>query len=131
MIKVLIADDSRDMRKMVRMVLETDGDFTVVGEAADGAEAVDLATTEDPNVIVLDMMMPVMDGLEAIPELREKAPDVKILAFSAAGDVVLSEAMEAGADGWMKKVDLLQLPRVIHNICDGSPSAAITQAEPF
>lgn len=118
MIKVLIADDSRDMRKMVRMVLETDGGFEIVGEAADGAEAVNLAgETPEPEVVILDMMMPVMDGLQAIPKMRERAPNIKILAFSAAGDTVLSEAMLAGADGYMKKVDLLRLPETITSIC--------------
>ncbi len=118
MIMVLIADDSRDMRKMVRMVLETDGGFEVVGEAADGAEAVNLAgETPEPEVVILDMMMPVMDGLQAIPKMRERAPKIKILAFSAAGDTVLSEAMLAGADGFMKKVDLLRLPETITSIC--------------
>lgn len=118
MIKVLIADDSRDMRKMVRMVLETDGGFEIVGEAADGAEAVNLAgEAPEPEVVILDMMMPVMDGLQAIPKMRERAPNIKILAFSAAGDTVLSEAMLAGADGYMKKVDLLRLPETIASIC--------------
>lgn len=122
MLKVLIADDSKDMRKMVRMVLETAGDFEIVGEAADGLEAIQQCEELAPDAVVLDMMMPVMDGLQAIPKLREKAPDTKILAFSAAGDTILSEAMLAGAHGWMKKVDLLQLPNTITTICTGADS---------
>ena len=81
-IRVLIADDYMPFRLMLRYLLETQDDLEVVGEAPDGAVAVALAEELQPDVVMLDLAMPVMDGWEAIPHLHEVAPDARIIVLS-------------------------------------------------
>lgn len=81
-IRVLVVDDVADLRGLFKMVLESDGRFDVVGEAADGEEAIQEAGRLRPDVIVLDVAMPRMDGIHAIPLLHEAAPGVRILMLS-------------------------------------------------
>jgi DNA-binding NarL/FixJ family response regulator len=82
-IRVLIADDSRDIRALLRMRLERDDRFTVVGEASDGAQAIEMVEELKPDVVVLDLGMPVMDGLEALPLIQKVHPDVKVAVLSS------------------------------------------------
>jgi DNA-binding NarL/FixJ family response regulator len=82
---VLIVDDDADLRRLVRIRLSDLPNAEVVAEAGDGREAVDLAIEADPDVIVLDQQMPVLDGLHAIPELREAVPDAVIVYFTSTG----------------------------------------------
>lgn len=101
--RVLIADDVADIRRLVRMCLDPET-FEVVGEAADGQEAWQMAKSEQPDVVVLDLSMPVMDGLQAIPEIKRHAPDSKILVLSGFATEAMSEqAISLGADGYMEK----------------------------
>lgn len=101
--RVLIADDVADIRRLVRMCLDPD-DFEVVGEAADGEQAWQMALSEQPDVVVLDLSMPIMDGLQAIPEIKRHAPDSKILVLSGfAADAMSEQAINLGADGYMEK----------------------------
>jgi two-component system, chemotaxis family, protein-glutamate methylesterase/glutaminase len=98
-IRVVIADDSPTARGLIRAILEDDGGFTVIGEAATGAEAVDLVTELAPQLVIMDVHMPVLDGLEATKEIMARAP-TPILIVSAVGtrDVDLSlSATQAGA----------------------------------
>ncbi len=81
-ISVLLADDYLPFRVMLRYLLETDPDVEVVGEAGDGEEAVELAAELDPDVIMLDLAMPRLDGWEAIPLLKERAPRTSIVVLS-------------------------------------------------
>ncbi len=102
--RVLLADDTPEIRMLVRMALELEGSFDVVGEAADGAEAVSLAGDFRPDAIVLDLAMPVMDGLEAIPQLKLKMPQLKILVLSGfQASRMEAEAIAAGADAYLEK----------------------------
>jgi two-component system chemotaxis response regulator CheB len=98
-ISVVIADDSPTARGLIRAILEDDGGFTVIGEAATGAEAVDLVTELAPQLVIMDVHMPVLDGLEATKEIMARAP-TPILIVSAVGtravDLSLS-ATQAGA----------------------------------
>ena len=90
-LRVLVADDEPDVRMLLRLQLEQAG-FEVAGEAADGQEAVELATREAPDVVVLDLLMPRVSGFEAIPLLRRAVPDIGIVAYSAvAGEFVRRE----------------------------------------
>ena len=85
MVRVLIVDDDADLRRLVRLRLSELRDAEVVGEAGDGQEAIEIALDADPDVIVLDQQMPVLDGLHAIPELRQAVPDAVIVYFTSTG----------------------------------------------
>jgi CheY-like chemotaxis protein len=102
-IRVLLVDDAADMRLLLRVALETDGRFEVVGDAANGRQAMELLEREVPDVCVLDMAMPVMDGLEVLAEMRERGLRSKVLAFSGFNDVVEEEATALGADDFLRK----------------------------
>lgn len=109
--RILVADDAAGMRKMVQLSLQTEGRLEVVGTATDGAEAIRLAEELEPDVVLLDLTMPVLDGFAAIPELRTKVPAARILAFSAEGGAALNHAVSLGADDCLEKGDLVQLRR--------------------
>lgn len=102
--RVLLVDDVADLRFLLRVVLEADGLFEVVGEAGDGETAVDLCGRTDPDVVLLDLSMPTMDGLEALPRLRQLAPNAKIVVLSAfeRGRIGPSAA-DLGADAYVEK----------------------------
>jgi DNA-binding NarL/FixJ family response regulator len=104
MIRVLLADDTPDIRKLLRLNLELDGRFEVVGEAADGAEAVALTRSLRPDAVVLDLAMPVMDGLQAAPVIRQCSPESRILVLSGFDQARMeARAREQGANGYLEK----------------------------
>ena len=104
-ISVVVADDEEDIRLLLRLQLRQFG-INVVGEAADGLEAVALCETTAPDVIILDLLMPTMNGFEAIPVLRERCPNVSIIAYSAvAGDFVRDEMARQGVPLRLKNGD--------------------------
>ena len=101
---VLLVDDVADLRFLLRVVLENDGAFQVVGEAGDGLTAVELAAQLHPDVILLDLSMPTMDGLEALPRLREVAPTCAIAVLSGFEGSRIGESTSAlGADAYFEK----------------------------
>ncbi len=103
-LKVVLADDDPDLRGLVKLMLNADGRFRVVGQAGDGAAAVRLAESEHPDVVVLDLQMPVMDGLTALPLLRERLPNARIVVLSTFPDpFTLVDAVRQGADGYIDK----------------------------
>lgn len=103
-IRVLLADDTPDIRKLLRVNLELDGRFEIVGEAADGAEAVALTRSLCPDAVVLDLAMPVMDGLQAAPLIRQCSPESRILVLSGFDHARMeARAREQGADGYLEK----------------------------
>jgi DNA-binding NarL/FixJ family response regulator len=117
-VKVLIADDHGIVRSGLRMLLERQDDIEVVGEAADGAEARDMAIRERPDLAILDVKMPKLTGLQATREIREQAPDVSVLILSMYDDErYLFEALKAGASGYVLKaqadVELLEAVRAV------------------
>jgi signal transduction histidine kinase len=102
--RVVLADDTPEIRMLVRMALELEGGFEIVGEAEDGAEACQLSENHKPDAIVLDLAMPIMDGLEAIPAIKKDNPDTKILVLSGFNASQMKrEAMDAGADAYLEK----------------------------
>ena len=104
LVRVLLADDAADMRDLTRRTLEATGKFTVVGEAANGQEAIDLAVTLQPDVVVLDLAMPVMDGLTALPELRAQAPAALVVVLSGMeAERMAPLARAKGASAFMPK----------------------------
>ncbi len=102
-VRVLLADDYPDLRELIRFQLEKAG-FVVIGEAADGQEAVDMARALSPDVIVLDLAMPRMDGLQALPTLRETSPASKVIVVSGfATGLMADRVLAAGAARFVEK----------------------------
>jgi CheY-like chemotaxis protein len=105
-IRVLIADDNSDIRALVRFRLERDDRFVVVGEAGNGSQAVEMVEELQPDVVVLDLGMPVMDGLEALPLIHKVHPDVKVAVLSSfPAAQVEHQARELGAVLYLEKSD--------------------------
>jgi DNA-binding NarL/FixJ family response regulator len=100
--RVVVADDYDDVRLLVRIELEVSGLFEVVGEAANGQEAVSLVARHHPDVILLDLVMPVMNGLEAFPLIRRASPSTKVLGFTSF-PVNLSDWRGLDVDGVIEK----------------------------
>jgi DNA-binding NarL/FixJ family response regulator len=94
---VLLVDDVRDIRDMLRLILELRPGFAVVGEAANGRQAIEQAQAAQPDVVFLDLAMPAMDGLEALPEIRRVAPRARILVSSGYDHTMARRALELGA----------------------------------
>ena len=118
-IKVLIADDHPLVREGLRALIATEPDMDLVGEASDGVEAVDLAMSLQPDVILLDLMMPNKTGIEAIQEIKEENPDARILVVTSFGeDENVFPAIKAGALGYLLKdsspQELLSALREVH-----------------
>lgn len=101
-ITLVIVDDNAGIRTLLRALARRDDRLTVVGEAEDGEQAVKVVREERPDIVILDVMMPVMDGIEAIPPILESSPDTKIIMYSAYAES-REEAMERGAHGWCLK----------------------------
>jgi CheY-like chemotaxis protein len=102
-IRVLLADDAEAMRIVIRAALETDGRFEVVGDAADGAQALELLESVMPDALVLDMAMPNVDGLEVLKQMRLRGLSSKVLAFSGFNGAVEDQARALGADDYLRK----------------------------
>jgi DNA-binding NarL/FixJ family response regulator len=103
-IKVLIADDHAVVREGTRRILEQEPDMEVVGEAGDGEEAVNLATSLKPDVAIIDIAMPKLDGIEATKRIKAAWPSINILILSAYDDdQFIFSLLEAGAAGYLLK----------------------------
>lgn len=103
-VRVLIVDDTDDIRLVVRLALELDGRYEVVGEAADGLEGIVAAESLRPDVILLDLAMPRMDGLTALPKIRQVAPATPVVLYTTQDDArVHQAAVAAGALDVMEK----------------------------
>ena len=104
MIRVVIVDDHELVREGIRHVLTSDGGFDVVGEASHGAGAVELCAALAPDVVVLDLTMPGMTGLEAAPRIREAAPNTRLLVLSIHDhEEYVLQSVRAGAEGYLRK----------------------------
>jgi DNA-binding NarL/FixJ family response regulator len=103
-IRVVIADDHNVVRKGIRDLLSDEGDIAVVGEARNGHEAVDLATALQPDVVVMDIAMPEMTGVEATRAIRALVPSVRVLVLTAyEDDPYIYGLLDAGASGYILK----------------------------
>ena len=123
-IRVLIVDDHAIVRTGLRALLTEIDDIEVVGEAGDGQQAVNLVETAQPDVILMDIVMPNMDGIEATQQIMIRQPEARILALTSfAADDKLFPAIKAGAIGYLLKdsdpQDLVQAIRQVHR---GEPS---------
>jgi DNA-binding NarL/FixJ family response regulator len=103
-ISVYLVDDVPELRELIKFGMEEDPGFEVVGEAGDGRTALEGIAETRPAAVLLDLSMPDMDGLEAIPEIRKGDPDVAIIVLSGfSADRMGGPAMERGADGYVEK----------------------------
>jgi DNA-binding NarL/FixJ family response regulator len=103
-LRVVIADDHRLFAEALEAILTTDERIEVVGQASDGAQAVELARTLDPDLVLMDVSMPVLDGFEATREIREDSAGVRVLMLTGSNsrdDV--DRSREAGASGYVTK----------------------------
>ena len=102
--KVMLVDDHEIMRDGLREVLQRAGDFEVVGQAGDGEAAVRIAQSLKPDVIIMDVMMPLKNGIDACREITEMLPDTRVLMLTAASEEdAVMEAVAAGATGYLQK----------------------------
>lgn len=101
--RVVIVDDTDDLRELLRVAFERSG-YAVVGEAGDGEAAIAVVAEHRPDVVLLDLAMPVLDGLEALPTIRALVPDGVVLVLSGFGsDLMAERALSLGADGYVEK----------------------------
>src|SRR3954469_9227381 len=117
-IRVFLVDDVKELRLLVRLTLEEDPLIEVVGEASNGREGVAGVAEANPDVVLLDLSMPDMDGLEAIPLMREQAPGARLVVLSGheAGRISL-EALDQGASRYVNKATALHsIPQVVREV---------------
>ncbi len=118
-IRVLLVDDHALVRQGLRMFIEMQDDMQVIGEGSNGAQAVELAAQTQPDVILLDLVMPGMDGIDAIHEILERSPRSRVLVLTSFGeDDKVFPAIRAGAQGYLLKdiqpTDLIKAIREMH-----------------
>jgi DNA-binding NarL/FixJ family response regulator len=118
-IRIVVTDDHPVVREGLVAILGTQPDFTVVGDAASGQTTLDLAQTLHPDIVLLDLAMPGMDGVETLRQLQQVAPDARVIIFTAFDtDERILSAVRAGAQGYLLKgaprSDIFRAIRVVH-----------------
>lgn len=129
-IRILLVDDHGVVRQGLRMYLSDEAEFDIVGEAANGIQAIEMVRDLQPNVVLMDLLMPGMNGIEAITIIRQQFPETEVIALtSVLEDQAVIGAIQAGAIGYLlKDTDGTELIRAIHAASEGkvqlSPAAA-------
>jgi len=119
-IKVLIVDDHQVVREGLRRILELDKGIEVVGEARSGEEAIAKVGSTIPNVVIMDLKMPGIDGIKATEEIKKRVPDTNVLILTLYSEDFVRQAVEAGASGYLlKDSDCEQIMKAIHQVNDG------------
>lgn len=121
MVRVVLADDSAFVRRSVHRILDRQADIQIAGEAADGKQALQLVEELQPDVLLLDIQMPVMDGIDVIRSLREVKSPVRVLVLSGyAADDYVRLVLELGAAGYLIKDESPgMIAEAIRNVADG------------
>jgi DNA-binding NarL/FixJ family response regulator len=121
-IKIVIADDAPYFRKAVRQLLEKQSNFDIVGEAANGHQALELAETHRPDFILMDYALPYMNGLVATQQIKKRYPEIHIVMLSMFAEDLKEEAAAAGACLCVgKDTDLRQLPAMLVGCYSSEP----------
>ena len=133
--RVVLADDHKPFREVLRNLLERDPDIVVVGTAGDGAEALALVRSTLPDVVVMDIRMPRLNGVDALHSLAAAHPAIKVIVLSVTSEPIFAAKMLAtGASGYVTKADAGELPRAIHAVVSGSTylsaEVTVTVADP-
>ena len=120
-IRVLIVDDHPLMLDALRDAIEIDKNFEIIGEGSDGQEAIELAGTLKPEVILMDLSMPLLNGIEATKQILRENPEIKILAITSSGDdETVIEAIRAGVVGYiLKSSKIKQILAGLHEVANG------------
>ena len=122
MFRILVAEDDESFLDTIALLLEQDGRFAVAGRVGNGRDAVSLASRMKPDAVVMDIEMPVLDGVEATRQLRERWPGLPIVAISGHDyEERVLEIRQAGAHDYVRKARLAtELPRVLASVLDGA-----------
>jgi PAS domain S-box-containing protein len=119
-IRVILVDDDASTRMLLQFSLESDAIFGVIGEAGDGSEALAMVRSEQPDAVVIDLAMPVMGGLEAIPKIKQLSAGTKIVVFTASDSPgIFENAVALGADACLgKAISLTEVNRTLRTLCE-------------
>lgn len=117
--QVLVVDDVEELRVLSRVRLERAG-HEIVGEASTGREAIAAAAALQPDLVVLDVMMPELTGLDALPEIVRVAPAAKVLVFSSLSDVTLAKVLALGGHALLDKIDQFGLVDAVESLLDSA-----------
>lgn len=120
-IRIMIADDHNLLREGLKQLLEFDGSMEIIAEASDGIECLEILNNVNPDILLLDINMPLKNGIEVLEELKVSKPDLKILILTVHGEVeYLIKAIDIGADGYiMKDSESSELKKAINEILSG------------
>jgi DNA-binding NarL/FixJ family response regulator len=132
MIRVVLVDDQADFRRIARLILSLTADIQVVGEAGNGIEALEVVERLRPDVVLMDVWMPLLDGVAATRQLRSTYPDVQVLLFTTVDhDGYVLEGVRAGAVGYLlKNVAREVLVAAIRAASEGRPFRAMHEGPP-
>ena len=132
MFRILVAEDDASALEVIAALLEQDGRFAVAGRAGNGLEALNLAKRLQPDAVVMDIEMPVLDGVEATRQLRERSPDLPVVAISGHDyEERVLEIRNAGAHDYVRKARLAsELPRVLAAVLGAAESPRDEAADP-
>jgi two-component system, NarL family, nitrate/nitrite response regulator NarL len=123
--RILIADDHPHARKAILAMLEDDPYFNIVGQAKNGEEAIEMSQELNPDIILMDIEMPVLNGLEATKFIKEKSPFIKVIVLSVSDNVAdLFTAIQYGAQGYLlKNMDPDEWLKYLHSVVEGKSDA--------
>lgn len=125
--KVVLADDHRLMLSGIRRALEADGGFEIVGETQNGAQVLPIVTSTRPDLVLLDLRMPNMDGLACLDEIKRRFPEIRVVMLSASqNEQMIETALRRGASAYVvKNIDPSDLPSTLRQALEGNVYSAI------